>query len=201
MPKWLRRSNVRRLHQILLIGTFLPLCWLGMMAVHELGHVLAALVTGGHVERVVLHPLAFSRTDVFPNPAPLPVVWAGPVVGVLLPLALFVALKAGRCGWSFLPRFFAGFCLVANGAYVGAGAFGPAGNAADPGVMLQYGSPVWALGLFAAVSVPLGLWLWNGLGPDFGLGGAAGRVDRRAAYASCLALLLVFVLEAVLSPR
>ena len=27
---------MKRLHQVLLIGTFLPLCWLAMMAVHEL---------------------------------------------------------------------------------------------------------------------------------------------------------------------
>ena len=28
---------MKRLHQVLLIGTFLPLCWLAMMAVHETG--------------------------------------------------------------------------------------------------------------------------------------------------------------------
>ncbi len=32
---------MKRFAQVLLIGTFLPLCWLAMMAVHELGHVLA----------------------------------------------------------------------------------------------------------------------------------------------------------------
>jgi hypothetical protein len=44
---------MNRLHQVLLIGTFLPLCWLVMMAVHELGHVLAAVATGGMVQGVV----------------------------------------------------------------------------------------------------------------------------------------------------
>jgi hypothetical protein len=43
---------MQRFHQILLIGTMLPLCWLGMMAVHELGHVLGAIATGGTVEKV-----------------------------------------------------------------------------------------------------------------------------------------------------
>ena len=32
-------NTMNRLHQVLLICTFLPLCWLAMMAVHELGHV------------------------------------------------------------------------------------------------------------------------------------------------------------------
>ena len=37
------------------------LSWLLMQAVHELGHVAAALATGGSVERVVLHPLTDDR--------------------------------------------------------------------------------------------------------------------------------------------
>jgi hypothetical protein len=192
---------MNRLHQLLLIGTFLPLCWFGMMAVHELGHVLGALVTGGRIEKVVLHPLTISRTDVSPNPAPLLVVWAGPTVGVLLPLALLGIARAGKCGWGYLAQFFAGFCLIANGGYVGGGSFGGRGNASDPGVMLTHGSPTWSLGLFAAAAFPLGLWLWNGLGPHFGLGAANGKVDRHLAYASCVLLLLVVFLEAALSPR
>lgn len=78
---------MKRFAQVLLIGTFLPLCWLGMMAVHELGHVLVVLATGGTITAVVLHPLTISRTDVSINPRPLLVVWAGPLLGVLLPPA------------------------------------------------------------------------------------------------------------------
>ena len=36
----------KRLPQLILIGSLLPLCWLGMMAVHELGHVLHAWFSG-----------------------------------------------------------------------------------------------------------------------------------------------------------
>ena len=169
---------MKRIHQVLLIGTFLPLCWFSMQAVHEFGHVVVAVVTGGRVERVVLHPLTISRTDVSPNPHPLLVVWAGPILGVLLPLALMFA----RFKWAYLLQFFAGFCLIANGAYIGVGSFGRIGDAGD---MLRHGSPMWLLWLFGAVTLPLGLYLWNGLGPHFGLGAAAGKVDHRAAYASC----------------
>ena len=38
-----------------------------MMALHELGHVVGAVPTGGSIECVVLHPMSFSRTDVSPN--------------------------------------------------------------------------------------------------------------------------------------
>src|SRR3954451_16268416 len=46
-----------RFHQVVLISSLLPLSWLGMMAVHEAGHVVAAWLTGGKIVRVVLYPL------------------------------------------------------------------------------------------------------------------------------------------------
>ena len=190
------KLQMKRLRQVLLIGSFLPLCWLAMMAVHELGHLTSAVATGGTVERVVLHPLTISRTDVSPNPHPLFVAWGGPILGILLPLALLAVFKAARLKWAYLPQFFAGFCLIANGAYIGAGSFSKAGDAGD---MLRHGSPTWSLWLFGVVTLPLGLYLWNGLGPHFGLGAAAGKVDRRAAYASCGMLLLTIVAELALS--
>jgi len=189
---------MKRLHQVLLVGAFLPLCWLAMMAVHELGHVVGANATGGKVERVVLYPLTISRTDVSPNPCPLFVVWAGPIVGVLLPLALFLAARVGRVNWAYLVQFFAGFCLIANGAYIGVGSFGKIGDAGD---MLRRGGPMWSLWLFGAACFPFGLYLWNGLGPHFGLGAAAGKVNHRAAYVSCGLLLLNAIAELALSSR
>ena len=72
-------NRTGRLNQIILIGTFIGFSWLGMQAVHELGHVLGAILTGGRVTTVVLHPLTISRTDVFPNPHPLIEVWAGAI--------------------------------------------------------------------------------------------------------------------------
>src|SRR4051794_17898188 len=111
----------QRLPQVVLILSTLLLSWLGMMSAHELGHVLGAWLTGGGVVRVVLHPLTISRTEVAPNPAPLLVVWAGPLVGVALPLLAWgVACLLRWAGW-YLLRFFAGFCLIANGAYIGVG--------------------------------------------------------------------------------
>jgi hypothetical protein len=186
---------MERLHQALLVGTFLPLCWLTMMAVHELGHVLGAKAAGGTVERVVLHPLAISRTDVSPNRCPLVVVWAGPTVGIVLPIGLLLATRAGRFKWAYMVQFYAGFCSVANGAYIGVGSFGKIGDAGD---MLRHGSPAWLLWLFGVAGLSVGLYLWNGLGAHFGLGAAAGKVDHRAAYVSCGLLLLTVILESAL---
>jgi hypothetical protein len=145
-------------HQAILVVSTVLDSWLGMQAGHELGHVLAAMLTGGEISTVVLHPLTISRTELISNPHPLVVVWSGPLVGVLLPLILWGLLAVTRSPAAFVARFFAGFCLIANGAYVGAGSFVGAGDCRE---MLQHGSPVWILRLFGAVTVPVGFWLWS----------------------------------------
>lgn len=180
----------------MLIASFLPLCWLGMMAVHELGHVVAARATGGTVAKVVLHPLAISRTDVLPNPSPLVVAWAGPTVGSLLPLAACAISRATDLSVHFLLRFYCGFRLIANGAYIG---FGSLDGISDAGDILARGSPIWCLWLFGLIAVPLGFALWHRLGPDFGLGESRGDVRPFAAYASLSLLLLTLGLELAFS--
>lgn len=185
-------ANVRRIHQVTLIIAFLAFSWLAMMVVHELGHVGGAVTTGATVEKVVLHPLAISRTDVSNNQHPLIVIWSGPIFGALLPLLMLLVIKRTKCACWPLAKFFAGFCLVANGGYIGFGSFEQIGDAGD---LLIHGSPAWTLWLFGVVTVPLGFWLWNGLGTAFGLGAAKGDVNRRLAYLSAGLLALTVLLE------
>jgi hypothetical protein len=99
------------LRRLLTYAILIYLSWLAMQAVHELGHILAAWLTGGTVERVILEPLAISRTDVSPNPSPLAVAWAGPLVGVALPLFL-----ATLWHWRFRSRGVSG--AIADAAQV-----------------------------------------------------------------------------------
>jgi len=170
-----------------------------MQAVHELGHVAAALATGGTVTKVVLHPMAISRTDTSGSSHPALVVWAGPAIGVALPLAMLAVFTAAKWKWDYLVQFFAGTCLIANGAYLGVGSFQRVGDAGD---LIRQGRPMWSLWLFGMVAVPLGVYLWHGLGPRFGLGRAEGKVDRVAARFSGALLLVVVVLELLFSsPR
>jgi hypothetical protein len=183
---------VRRLHQCILIGAFLPLSWLGMMLVHESGHVLGAWLTGGTVSKVVARPWTFSRTDLYDNPHPLVVAWAGPVGGVLLPLAALSVASACRMPGTYLVRFFTGVCLIANGAYLGVGSFVGAGDAGD---LLRHGSAMWQLWSFGLLTVPLGLYLWHGQGSHFGIGRACGQVSPVAAYLSLFLLAAVIAGE------
>lgn len=153
------------LRLVLICATLLG-SWRGMQAVHELGHVLGAWLTGGRVVRVVLHPLTISRTDLAENPHPLVVAWSGPLFGAVVPLLLWLLAASVRLPVAFVLRFFAGFCLIANGAYLAAGAVAGIGDAGD---LLRHGTPPWCLWLFGLLTLPLGLWLWHGQGRHFGL--------------------------------
>lgn len=170
-----------------LITATLAMSWLGMQAVHEGGHVVGAWLTGGEVKRVVLHPLTISRTDLAHNPQPLGVVWAGPLLGCLLPLSVWALLRGGQAvarrgelPGLFVLRFFAGFCLVANGLYLGVGSFAHVGDCGD---LMRHGARISQLWLFGLVAVPLGFALWNGQGKYFGLGPDQQPVAPHTAYA------------------
>jgi hypothetical protein len=184
-----------RLSQVSLIAGGGALCWLTMQAVHELGHVLGAAVSGGVVRQVVLHPLMISRTDVQPNPFPALVVWAGPLGGALLPAVVWGMAHWRRSAIEYLIRCWCGFCLIANGAYIGAGVILPAGDALT---MRQCGSPPWLLLLFGIIAVPLGLSCWHTQGHHFGLGPQPKPVNRRHALGVSILLLIVVLLELLL---
>jgi hypothetical protein len=152
------KTKTRRL---LVVAAALYPCWLGMMAVHEAGHVLHAWASGGVVSAVRVPLAGFSITELSSNPKPKFVAWGGAVWGGLVPLAAWAGWYAsGRRG---LPgaQFFAGFCLIANGAYLGIGAIARAG---DAGELLKRGTAAWVLIAFGTVAMIAGLYLWHRLG-------------------------------------
>lgn len=183
--------------QWLLLATFLPWCWLMMMVVHEVGHVVMAWATGATVERVVLHPLAISRTDLAENPNPLLVSWAGAVIGCILPVSFWLVVQASRLSVAPFARFFAGFCLVANGAYLGVGACTADGDAGD---LFNAGAHAWQLAVFGIVAFSGGLWLWHGLGPAFGFTDGSKQITRRSVIVTTTLLIVTVDLELLLSP-
>ena len=189
-----------RRFQAILIVSMVGLSWLLMMVLHECGHVLHGWFSGAQLVRVELPPLGFSRTDFAGNPHPLFVAWGGGVWGCLLPLAILAAVRAGAPRYAYLATWFAGFCQIANGAYLAAGSFFR-GTADDAGVILQCGGSQWHLLAFGIPAAAAGLYLWNGLGPHFGFGASGGRVDRKTAVAAAVALLVVVGLEFIFGRR
>jgi len=130
--------------------------WLGMMAVHESGHALAGWITGGHIQRRVVPLWGFSRTDVSPNPKPVIEVWAGPIWGSIAPLLVWTIVRKPGKLW----RFFAGFCLIANGSYLAAAWTLHAGDAWE---LVQFGVARWLLTTVGIAGVAGGLFIWHRL--------------------------------------
>jgi len=185
---------MKRVEQAVLVGSFLAFSWLSMQIVHELGHVFGAWMTKAEVKEVVLYPLIISRTDLGHNPHPSVVVWAGPFVGATLPLFVFIVAKFLGSPGIYLFRFFAGFCLIANGVYV---ACGPADGFLDTGIMADHGTPYWLMILFGFLTAPLGLYLWHNQAEHFGFGNAQGKVSRSAASVSAALLGMIVSVELV----
>lgn len=188
---------MQRFHQLIFIVSLLALCWFAMMAIHEFGHVAGAIATGGTVERVVLYPLTISRTDVSPNPNPSLVVWMGPILGCLIPAIMWWSVPRQFSGLRNIALFFAGFCLLANGAYIALGSFDRVG---DCGVMLKTGSPIWTLVLFGLLTIPLGLFAWHSLGSVKQFLADPSLVSPKLCYGALATVIVLLTLEFTISP-
>jgi len=186
---------MQRFFQISLIVSFIAFSWLAFMVVHEFGHALTSWLTGGSVALMILHPLKISWTSFASNPHPQLVAWGGPFWGALLPVATLGIARLLHLPGVYLFKFFAGFCLIANGLYLIVDSFERGG---DGGTLIRCGAAQWELLAFGMVVTPLGFWLLHGLGPHFGLGAARGRVSRPAVITSVGLLLVTVVAELAL---
>jgi hypothetical protein len=113
------------------------------------------------------------------------------VVGIVAPVVAWSIAVALCRPWAFLLRFFAGFCLIANGAYIAGGSVDGIG---DAGVMLRHGSPAWVLWAFGGVTVLAGLAIWHGQGRHFGFGPRVNPIDPRTYWVSTAAGLLLITI-------
>ena len=127
--------------------------WLAMLLTHELGHVVAAMFTGGAIVAVELRPGWLPHTLVDPNPQPSVVLWAGFLSGWLVPQVTAPAwrVEAGQVGP--VLRAWAAFCLLAGGVYL---VFGGAERLTDTGQLLATGWPHAPLVLVGVVVAVLG---------------------------------------------
>ena len=140
---------------LVVVLTLMAWWWL-MMAVHEIGHVIGCLLSGATVEAVILWPWTISETMRSGSSAPLVDTWAGPVIGALLPVLLWLAVRRWRNGCRV--GGWAGFCLVANGIYLGVGWIDAVGDAGD---LLHLGMPAWLLAVVGSLGLVSGLWIWH----------------------------------------
>ncbi len=112
----------------------------------------------------------------------------GPLLGVSLPLGLLPWTRAAAPLVRNVLQFFAGFCLVANGAYI---AFGAIDMVGDCRVMFETGTPVWMMGAFGAVAVPAGLLTWHHLGSPMDFWRSPAAISAKAAVLMSLVCISV----------
>ncbi len=93
-------------------------------------------------------------------------------------------------------RFFAGFCLVANGGYL---LGGTAMNEADVADLLGMGTPQWAPIVAGGIMLSLGLCMWHGLGPGIGFGRQAISPRWRQTLILIAIVVGIIVIELIFS--
>jgi hypothetical protein len=159
--------NEDRFPLILLRMVVPVLAWYAMEAVHELGHVIGA---GGRVAAVHIPLVGFSMTEYEDGIGTVRSIACGPALGATMPLILLLAPRRRLAGR--IARFFAGFCLVANGAYMLAGAYMNEGDAGD---LIGFGVTRVSIMVPALLALGLGLWVLHRNGRWAGLAMTADR--------------------------
>ncbi len=136
-------ERMARLLMLLLVS------WVVMTFTHELGHLIGGWSCGATLQAVDMWPwrLPYSLFD--PDPLPLVTLWAGPILGVLLPVGLAAYL---RQDWVW---FVAHFCTLANGLYL-ATAWYSGDRFLDTQRLLAHGASPFAIGLYCIVTIGLG---------------------------------------------
>lgn len=137
-----QRKPVRILRLLFFLAPLAGLTWLSSMLIHELGHVLAAIGTGGKLAVVDVRPWHFSTTLLSPNPQPSVVAWSGLLMGWLVPLITlpFWAMRGKVALVGSLLKTWSAFCWLATGSYL---ALALGESFSDSGLLLREGwSPV-----------------------------------------------------------
>ncbi len=117
-----------------------------MTFTHELGHIMGGVCCGGKLQAADLWPWHLPYSIFEPDPRPLVTLWCGPLIGVLLPMALAVIL---RREWAW---FIAHFCIIANGSYLAAAWFS-GDRYLDTPKLLEHGASPIAITLYCLLTI------------------------------------------------
>ena len=123
--------------------------WGVMTFTHEAGHIAGGWACGGTLREAHLLPWELPYSAFEPDPRPLITLWCGPVLGVLVPLALAAVV---RRPWAW---FVADFCVLANGTYL-AVAWGTGDHLLDAPKLLARGAHPAALAAYCLLTLGFG---------------------------------------------
>jgi hypothetical protein len=118
---------------------------------HESGHALATLLTGGKISSLVINPLGWSyvvyESSILPQP--LFTAWGGILFSTIASIILlWIALQFQNPYWVFIG-FVGIFILLSNGMNFMMGLIYSTG---DPALLYEYGVPIWIILLVGCLS-------------------------------------------------
>ncbi|MBL8814362.1 MAG: hypothetical protein JNM43_29610 [Planctomycetaceae bacterium] len=146
----MRMQSVRQWAIALLI---VGLAWSIMVMTHEAGHLVGGWCGGAVVKDYDLRPWRLPYSMFEPDPHPLLTLWAGPLLGVTVPIVLALMIQKR------IVAMVASFCLVANGLYLAVGLLTD-DRWIDSQRLLEHGSSTWLILIFSqACLVPGYPWL------------------------------------------
>ena len=137
--------NKRNLKFVLLLIA----AWCTMTLVHEAGHVLCGWSCGGTLQSADFLPWHLPFSIFEPDPHPLMTLWGGPVLGVLIPMAVAWLFRSDEL-W-----FIAFFCVLANGMYL-ATAWISGDRYLDTPKLLEHGAFPVTIGIYCLVTIGFG---------------------------------------------
>lgn len=86
--------------------------WVAMTFTHECGHLVGGWISGATLADCDLVPWRMPYSLHSPDPHPLVTLWAGPILGVAVPVVVAAVFRSSIF-WTI-----ASFCLLANGSYL-----------------------------------------------------------------------------------
>jgi hypothetical protein len=123
--------------------------WMVMTFTHEMGHIIGGWCCGGTLKTADLLPWHLPYSIFDPDPKPLVTLWCGPILGVVAPVGLALAIRR-ECIW-----FVANFCALANGAYI-AVAWISGDRYLDTPQLLEHGAHPVTIGVYCLVALGFG---------------------------------------------
>jgi hypothetical protein len=127
----------------------LVVSWIVMTFTHESGHIVGGKCCGGSLQSADLLPWHLPYSIFQPAPLPLVTLWAGLILGVLVPVVFALII---RRDWMW---FIANFCLIANGTYV-ATAWWSGDRHLDTPKLIEHGASPITIALYCVVTIGLG---------------------------------------------
>jgi hypothetical protein len=136
-------------HRVLHLVGLLIASWCVMAIVHESGHIVCGWSCGGRLQSADLRPWQLPYSLFEPDPHPLVTMWGGPVLGVVVPLAL---ARLIRQDWIW---FIAYFCLLSNGLYL-ATAWWTGDRYLDTAKLLEHGAHPLSIATYCLLCIGFG---------------------------------------------